>query len=283
MPLREQAESRIICGIAVWMCMIMKTGRTGIGMTTDALIIRENNNIGESDRFVTALTRDIGIVHASARGARNIKSRHSSATQLLSYSRLMLHRGRDKYIIENAEPIQVFFELRSDIGKLALAQYFCELAGVLAPQEEPAEDYLRLILNSLHLLAAGKREPRLVKSVFELRILGLAGFMPDLLACSVCGAYESDTMRFLPREGTLLCGDCSQRDSRTGGQALFADVLAAMRHIVYSEFDKCFSFTMSDAGLTMLEKTAEVFLLAQLNRGFKTLDFYHTADAPRPF
>ena len=56
-------------------------------LTTDALIIRENNNIGEADRFVTALTRELGLVRASARGAQNMKNRNASATQLLSYSR----------------------------------------------------------------------------------------------------------------------------------------------------------------------------------------------------
>lgn len=55
-------------------------------LTTQALIIRENNNIGEADRFVTALTRDLGVVRASARGAQRMKSRNASATQLLSYS-----------------------------------------------------------------------------------------------------------------------------------------------------------------------------------------------------
>ena len=93
-------------------------------LTTEALIIRENNNIGEADRFVTALTKDLGVVRASARGARNLKNRNASATQLLSYSRLSLYKGREKYIIDDAEPLQVFFDLRSDLEKLALAQYF---------------------------------------------------------------------------------------------------------------------------------------------------------------
>ena len=77
-------------------------------LTTQALIIRENNNIGEADRFVTALTRDLGVVRASARGAQRMKSRNASATQLLSYSRLSLIKGREKYIIESAAPLRVF-------------------------------------------------------------------------------------------------------------------------------------------------------------------------------
>ena len=49
-------------------------------MTTDALIIRENNNIGESDRFVTALTRELGVIRASAKGAQHQKPQFSRDT-----------------------------------------------------------------------------------------------------------------------------------------------------------------------------------------------------------
>ena len=233
--------------------------------TTDALIIRENNNIGEADRFVTALTAELGVIRASARGARNLKSRNASATQMLSYSRLCVYRGREKYIIDDAQPVRVFFELRSDIEKLALAQYFCELAGVLAPQEEPADEFLRLMLNALHFLGAG-RDPRQIKAVLELR-------MPDLLACAGCGAFEGEPMRFYPREGVLRCPECQ---GGSGGDPLPGGVLAAMRHIVYAAFDKCFSFSLGGEGLAALAGEAERFLLAQLNRGFNTLDFYHT-------
>ncbi|HOB36395.1 MAG TPA: DNA repair protein RecO [Candidatus Avimonas sp.] len=245
-------------------------------MTTDALIIRENNNIGESDRFVTALTREFGVIRASAKGARNIKNRNLAATQLLSYSRLSLHRGRDKYIIQDAKPITVFFELRGEIEKLALAQYFCDLTAVLAPQEEPAEDFLRLMLNSLHFLAQGSREPKLIKAVLELRMLSLAGFMPDLSACALCGALNSDTMLLLPSEGRIVCRKCVNDRQSSGGLVLSPDGLAAMRHIIYSEFEKCFSFKMSETGLESLSRCAEVYMLSQLGRGFKTLDFYNT-------
>ncbi|MDD2417705.1 MAG: DNA repair protein RecO [Oscillospiraceae bacterium] len=245
-------------------------------MISDALIIRENNNIGEADRFVTALTRDLGVIRASVRGARNIKNRNASPTQLLSYSRLTLIKGRDKYIVTDAQPISVFFELRKDIEITALAQYFCELAGILAPQEEPAEEFLRLILNSLHFLAEKKRDLRLVKIVLELRMLGMAGFMPDLIACSSCGSFESESMWLSPTSGSIICCHCSPAQPSEGGFALSPDMLAAMRHIVYSEFDKCFSFTMSEEGLKQLSVYAEKYMLVQLGRSFKTLEFYNS-------
>lgn len=244
-------------------------------MTTDALIIRENNNIGEADRFVTALTRELGVIRASARGARNIKSRNSSATHLFSYSRLGLHRGRDKYIVEYAKPITVFFGLRLDIEKLALAQYFCELVGVLAPQEEPAEDFLRLMLNALHFLADNSRNPKLVKAVVELRLLGMSGYMPDLTACSECGKFNG-TMWFLPEQGRLICGSCSPHMPFKYSRRITINLLSAMRHILYCEFEKCFSFTMPDESLSKLVVLTENYMHTQLGRGFKTLDFYNT-------
>lgn len=240
-------------------------------ITTDALIIRENNNIGESDRFVTALTRDCGVIRASVRGARNLKSRNSTATQLLCYSRLTLYKGREKYIVDDAEPLNVFFKVRENLDTLALAQYFCELAAVLAPPEEPAEEALRLLLNSLHYLAEGSRPLPLLKAVTELRLLCQAGYMPAVAACAGCTAENGGW--FSPVQGVLLCDNCH---GTVPAVPLSPSVLAAMRHIVYAPFERCFAFSLPEPEALALCDVAERFLLAQLGRGFNTLEFYHS-------
>lgn len=238
---------------------------------TDALIIRENNNIGESDRFVTALTRDFGVIRASVRGARRMKSKNGGATSLLCYSRLSLYKGREHYIVDEAEPLQVFFAVRENLETLALAQYFCELAGVLAPREEPAEEPLRLLLNALHYLAEGSRPLPLIKAVVELRLACLAGYMPALTACAGCG--ESHGAFLSPLEGRLFCEACS---APTGSLRISPSVLAALRHIAYLPFEKCFAFSLSPEEAVALAAVTERFLLTQIGRGFNTLDFYHT-------
>ncbi|MBR4073352.1 MAG: recombination protein O N-terminal domain-containing protein, partial [Clostridia bacterium] len=53
--------------------------------TTDALVIKEMK-VGESDRLVTLLTKEYGVIKAFAAGAKNIKSKKAAATGLLSYS-----------------------------------------------------------------------------------------------------------------------------------------------------------------------------------------------------
>lgn len=127
-----------------------------MNMNTDGLVIKENTT-GENDRVITLLTRDYGIIRAFVRGAKSIKSRSVSATQLLGYSKLSLYKGKDAYIVDDAQPREIFFGLRGDIERLALAQYLCELAAELAPREAEAAEYLSLMLNSLHLLTEGKR------------------------------------------------------------------------------------------------------------------------------
>lgn len=240
-------------------------------VTTDALIVRENNNIGESDRFVTALTRECGVVRASVRGARNLKSRSSSATQLLCHARLTLYKGREKYIVDDAEPLNVFFKVREQLDKLALAQYFCELATALAPQEEPAEEALRLLLNALHYLSEDARPLPLLKAVVELRLLCQAGYMPAVAACAGCNAEQGAW--FSPLQGVLLCDNCH---GTIAAVPLSPTVLAALRHIVYAPFERCFAFSLPEEESAALCDVSERFLLAQLGRGFNTLDFYHS-------
>ena len=241
-------------------------------LMTDGLILRDYDTVAEADRFIAILTRDKGVIRATARGARRVTSRSGAATQPLCYAKLSLIPGRDKYIIEDAKPIEVFFPLRQDVERLALAQYFCELALSLCPSDTPAEDHLRLLLGGLHYLAVGEKDPLLVKAVVEGRLLCLEGYAPDLSGCAHCGR-EDVPLYFSPTAGTLFCGD-----HVTAGDALAvsAGVLAALRHVLYGSFERCFAFALPAADTAALATLTERFLLAQQEKTYKTLEFYHT-------
>lgn len=244
-------------------------------LSTDGLIVREQN-VGENDRLVVALTRRRGLITAFAPGARRLKNRNASSTGLLCYSNLTFFRNKDTYKVDEASAIEVFFSLRSDIVKLSLAQYFCELSLCLAPEGTEAEDFLRLALNGLHFLASGGRSELLIKSVMELRMLSLAGYMPDLLACSGCGAFEGEEMYLDTVGGSLFCGQCRRMAAGSGLLPLSRSVLAGLRHICYADFNKLFQFTLPEEGMRELNRVTERYLLAQTDRRFKTLDFYHS-------
>ena len=242
-------------------------------LQTQGIIIREQT-IGESDRLVTVLTRDEGLVRAFAPQAKNLKSSKVASTQLLSYSQFSIYKGKTKYVINDGQTIELFFDLRRNIETLSLAQYFCELASLLAPEEAEAGDFLRLILNALHFLAKGDKPHLLLKPVVEMRMLALAGYMPNLIGCDHCGTYESDPMYFLPERAVLACSGCKNQVHEQAME-LQPGVLTAFRHTIYADFEKLFSFGLQPAGLERLATVSETYLLHTLGKQPQTLAFYH--------
>jgi len=246
----------------------MKTKTTGL--------ILKQQNIGEQDRLVWVLTKDMGVIRAFVRGAKNIKNPKSAATSLLSYSDLTVYKGKDAYSIDEASVIKVFFDLRKDIEKMSLAQYFCELALTLCPEEQNAQRQLSLILNALYLLCDTDRNPDLIKACAELRLASLAGYMPDLVMCRGCGAYEVPQMLFLPKKSTIVCGECFGKNPSSPSIALDSGLLHAMRHIVFSEDKKVFAFSLSEEGIKSLNYITENYICTATEKDFSTLHFYKT-------
>jgi len=136
--------------------------------------------IKENDRLITLLSKERGVIRAFANGARKPKNPLHGATQPFAYGQMDFRQRRDTYTVTEAVAEGVFFHgLAADITRLALANYFAALCIELCPQEEPAPEQLRLMLNALHFLSEGTRPQLLLKSVVELRLLSLAGYMPD--------------------------------------------------------------------------------------------------------
>ncbi len=239
---------------------------------TKGLILREQN-IGERDKLVWALTESHGILRAFVRGAKSIKSPKCASTGLLSYSSLSVFEGRDSYSIDEAEVIEQFTGLRKDVENLSLAQYFCELCISLCPKGQEAYDHLRLMLNSLYMLSENKRPPLQVKICFEMRLISLSGYMPDLVMCADCGVYEAPEMVFIPQNGKLYCSNCADR-LRIFEQRLPVSAITALRHTVYADFDKLFSFKLKNELLEPLSSSTERYIAYMTQRDYPTLQFY---------
>lgn len=237
------------------------------------IVIREVQ-VGEADKIVHLLTDRAGIVSASAKGAMRVKSKLVSATGLLTYSSFSLYEGKAMYIIEDAKVLNQFWNLRKDVVDLSTAVYFLELIRRLSPDEPDLSGHLRLLLNILHFLDAKKRDRLLLKALFELRLLAMSGYMPDLVGCCRCGGYEcAGGMLFSPQNGNLLCRDCAQPGDGGRYVPLSPGLLAAMRHIIYSDFSALFNFRVEPETGAALARLAEQYLLCQTEGGFQALDF----------
>lgn len=242
-------------------------------LTTKGLIIKVRN-IGDKDKLCTVLTEKYGIINAFARGASSMKNKNASGTGLFAYSDFEIFKKKDTYIIDEAEQIEIFFKLREDLEKLALAQYFCELVMSVGCDENSDSEILRLMLNSLYFLVNEKRPARLVKAVFEMRLMEMCGYMPDLVMCDECGAYEADEMYLHTRIGKLHCEKCGTMPGERYA-ILSKGALLAMRHIVYSDFSAIFSFNLKEYALECLCNASENYVIEKTQKSFNTLDFYN--------
>ncbi|MBR5923335.1 MAG: DNA repair protein RecO [Clostridia bacterium] len=242
-----------------------------IRFSTDALVIKETA-IGDNDRLLTLMTRDMGVIRAFAVGAKSVKSRRGSATGLLAYSNFNIDKTGDTYKIVEASANKVFFGAGSDVVTLAVAQYFCELCAFFGPHDETAEEFLRVILNSLYYITEKKRDPVLIKAITELRICALSGYSPSLIACADCGQFEDKTMYFSFDNGSIYCENCKKPNCT----ALNLTVLKAMRHIIYSKLENLYGFEIPDKDIKTLEKITERYLVFQSEHRFATLEFYHS-------
>ncbi len=243
--------------------------------TTDALVLR-TRNYRESDRLCTLLTRTDGIVRAYARGARNLKNKNFASTQQLSYARFTVFSSRESSYIDETHLEHIFAAVLSDLERLAVAQYLCELMEVLAPPVQ-SEPYLMLMLRGLHALSSRTRSPAQVKAAMEMRLMAISGFMPDLVMCSGCGEYETGLMYFMPGSGTLRCEKCGPEGLNV---PMSRGAVTAMRHCCYTDLDKTFSFELAEPSLSQFAKGCESYLTGRLERSFTTLDFYHSLLPP---
>lgn len=240
-----------------------------MNISTKGLVIREQT-IGESDRLVTLLTADYGLVRAFVRGAKQIKNNLASSTSLFAYCNFTLYKGRDAFVVDNASPIEIFFDLRKDLARLALAQYFAQLAYELGEEEQPSAEMLSVLLNSLHLLCSSNKDNRLIKSAVEFRLSSLGGYMPNILACASCAAYETEIMYFDILDGCIYCENCG----KNGAQKCPKNVITAIRFICLTEPKKIFSFSLSEENLSILSKISEKYLISKIQRKLPTLEFY---------
>ncbi len=239
--------------------------------TTNGLVLRETN-YKEADKILTVLTETEGKITVSAKGARRRGSRIGASSQLLAFSEMTLFNYKGRWSLNEAGTKELFAGVRSDITLLALGSYFAELLEAVTEQDVPDPQILSLGLNGLYALGTGLRPKEIVKAAFEVRLMCLAGFEPLLDCCAGCGKDDLKDLRLDLQGGVIYCKSCA---GASGASAeLCRDSLEAMRFIAGADPKKLFSFALGAEALRRLGKAAEAYVLAHMERGFATLDFY---------
>lgn len=241
-------------------------------IVTRGIVLRETET-KDADKILTLLTAEHGKLSVIARGVKRKGCKFAAAAQSLAWSEWTLYHKGDWYYANEGATLDLWNGLRTDLDAMALGFYLAELTEAVTTEGEPAPEPLRHLLNGLYALSVMRKQPALVKPAFEIKLLCLAGYEPLADSCAYCGLPDPERPMLDVVQGVLRCGKCGVRESALS-MPLCPDSLAALRHIVYGDPKRLYSFKLGSDALRRLSGAAEAFVAAQLERGFKTLDFY---------
>ncbi len=241
------------------------------------LVIAERN-AGDRGKFIDVLTEKNIVQELYVRGAKKPGASGMATTQLFSYARFSVNERNQRLYLDSAEPIRLFYRLRETLTRLSLAMYFSELIRLCVREyRNPSEncEVLRLTLNTLHFLENGERDEKMLKPIFEIRLMTELGMMPDLLTCRCCGEFLPKRLYFSVEEGCFYCAQCGAPHTSYQPVQLRAPALQAMRHIVFADYDRLFHFHLGADNLAAVSVCAERFVQYHLGFQMKALEFYH--------
>lgn len=228
--------------------------------------------IGEYDKRVTILTKERGKITAFARGARRPTSQLLAATSPFSFGEFEFFEGKSTYNLAKATISNYFRELSTDPETVCYGFYFLEIADYYAQENNDEKELLKLLYQTLRALEKPTLANRLVRRIFELRVLLIEGEYPNLFSCQHCGKKESLTWFSIRQEG-MLCDTCIREQD-----AVYVDgsTLYTMQYILSAELGKLYTFMVSEEVLERLELIMNRFFAAQIPHIFQSLDILKT-------
>jgi DNA repair protein RecO (recombination protein O) len=171
-------------------------------------IVLRHAPIGEADRIVTIFTPELGKLRAVARGVRRTRSKLSGHLEPLTYVALSISHGRTLDVVTEAQTVRSFRGLREGLKLMSKALYIAELADAFLTENEAGHDLFRLLLDCLDALESSAEPSRLLPW-YEVRVLGLSGFRPELHECVECRTVlEAGDYVYSSDLGGVVCDGC---------------------------------------------------------------------------
>ncbi|WP_168119295.1 DNA repair protein RecO [Paenibacillus sp. HB172176] len=174
-------------------------------------IVLRGMDYGENNKIITLLTKSNGKTGILVRGAKKVKSRHSSLAQPFTYGEFQYFRNKGLGTLNHGEIIESHHVLRTKLELSAYAAYAAELTDRTLQEEEPSGFYFEQLKACLEALQVGK-DPQIVLHLYEMRILELAGYLPELEQCMHCG-NRVGPFKLSCHSGGVLCSRCMARDT----------------------------------------------------------------------
>lgn len=188
-------------------------------------ITLKTHALGESDKILVLFTREHGMRRAVAKGARRPQSKLGGRSEPLSHNRWQLARGKRMDVVAQCETLNAHRGLRKDFDRLMAAMYVAEATGAFIDELQPYPDVFDALSEILTRLESTEAID-LTVLWYELHLLDMLGYRPELDACVHCEAQLGAVCSFHAELGGGLCATCAPM---LRGLRLMPGTLAVMR------------------------------------------------------
>lgn len=172
------------------------------------VVVLRHTDWREADRLLVLFSREAGKLRAVAKGVRKLHSRKAGHLEPFTQVKLLLARGRDFWIVTQAETVDAFLPIREDLLRTAYAAYVIELLDRFTYEEGENRGLFHLLVETLQRIAH-LPDPFPAVRYYEIRLLDLLGFRPDLNNCVRCQAEITAEDQFFDAGlGGVLCPRC---------------------------------------------------------------------------
>lgn len=245
--------------------------RTERVFRTPAIIIKRRD-FNEADRLLTVLTPRHGKLDVIAKGARKLTSTTTGHVELFTRADMLIHRGRDLGIAQQAEMVMPYQALREDLQLGAYAAYAAEMMDrFTASGEEDHVKLFKLLDDTLDRLCKDN-DPRLAIRYYEMHLLGWVGFQPELHQCVLGREPIMPVDQFFSyAEGGVVCPQHAVKNTLLMPVSMVT--LKLLRHLQRSTYPQIQSLKVAP----MLHNDAERLMLGYisylLERQLQSVDF----------
>jgi DNA repair protein RecO (recombination protein O) len=237
---------------------------------TEAIVLRQRK-LGEADKIITLYTPNFGKLEAVAKGVRRPKSRLAGHLEVLTYTSAMLAQGRNLDVVTQAQAIESFASLRDDLHRLSRALYAAEVVDRFSPEGAESYHIFQLLLGTLRRLAAGAAAD-IVLRYFEMQLLNLAGFQPQMQHCLGCRKPLTPVPNyFSPAAGGVLCPSCGS--GTASSRPLSVSALKVMRLLQQGAIGDVLRVRIGSSLAREVEFHLRVYVIHVLERDVRSVAF----------
>jgi DNA repair protein RecO (recombination protein O) len=169
-------------------------------------------NLAESDKIIVMYSKEHGIVRCVAKGIKKPTSKLGGRMQSLMANKLLMASGKKLDIVCQAELIDSFKEIRSDINKLSYAIYCAELINNFGLENDTNSSQIYdLFFECLKNIALSPGVEDVLWTVirFKMRFMKQLGYAVELNHCVRCNDKISENAFFFCAEsGGVVCNNC---------------------------------------------------------------------------